>query len=66
MVSRSSLLVDHHAHMLHHMPTSLCCYALQTWAIGAFVAFLVIFNVLPALLELLTFVFVAKVNFVRY
>jgi hypothetical protein len=38
----------------------------QAWSAGALVGFVIAFNCLPAALELLTFLFVARVSFFAY
>jgi hypothetical protein len=38
----------------------------QAWTVGAFTAFFVCFNALPATLELMTLAFTAKSSFVSY
>ena len=46
----------------------LCVHfaCLQAWPAGALVGFVIAFNALPAGLELLTFLFVARVSFFAY
>lgn len=48
----------------------MCCYAgpflLQAWSVGTLIAFVLVFNALPAALELLTFLFVARVSLFSY
>lgn len=43
-----------------------CLCTLQAWSSATFVGFVVAFNCLPAALELLTFLFVARVSFFAY
>lgn len=38
----------------------------DSWAFEAFVAFFVIFNAVPAILELLTFLFITRFSFLKY
>jgi hypothetical protein len=42
------------------------CAALQSWAITSFIALMVCFNLLPALLELLAFLFVARYHVLSF
>jgi heme/copper-type cytochrome/quinol oxidase subunit 4 len=38
----------------------------QAWSVGALIAFVLVFNCIPAVLELLTFLFVARVSYFSY
>jgi hypothetical protein len=38
----------------------------QAWSAGALIAFVLVFNCIPAALELLTFLFVARVSYFSY
>jgi heme/copper-type cytochrome/quinol oxidase subunit 4 len=40
--------------------------AAQAWSVGALIAFVLIFNCIPAVLELLMFLFVARVSYFSY
>jgi hypothetical protein len=58
---------DHnpYAHMdLYASATAVHC--LQAWSVGALIAFVLVFNCIPAVLELLTFLFVARVSYFSY
>jgi len=51
----------------HSAPRCLLLLMLpQAWTVGAFTAFFVCFNALPATLELMTLAFTAKSSFVSY
>jgi hypothetical protein len=52
-------------HFITHLP-AVACARLQSWAITAFIGLLVCFNVLPAFLELLTFLFVARYHVLSF
>jgi hypothetical protein len=39
---------------------------MQAWSAGALVGFVIAFNCIPAALELITFLFVARISFFAY
>ena len=52
-----------------HTPSRPAAHSLrlvQNWAFEAFVAFFVVFNAVPAILELLTFLFITRFSFLKY
>ncbi len=52
-------------HLITHL-SAVACALLQSWAITSFIGLLVCFNVLPAFLELLTFLFVARYHVLSF
>ncbi len=52
---------------LHTTYNDACAHSRpQSWNFDSFVAFFVVFNALPALLEVLMLVFVTKFSFLKY